>query len=86
MPSSSCCAGRPLETIRILDEAAELSPRRTSYDAPYPGPRVVPDRAYSEAADCFLRLPQLSCRRRLFLAAMLAKAGRLSECVAQSTR
>lgn len=75
--------GRPLETIRILDEAADLCPIRISYDAHLRGEALFMVGRYSEAADCFLRMPRMTNRRRLFLAAILAKAGRTTECIAQ---
>ena len=74
--------GRPIEVLRILDEAADLCPLRMVYDAQLRGTALFMLGHYSESADAFLRLPILSCRRRLFLAAALAKAGRVAESVA----
>lgn len=71
--------GRPLEVIRILDEAADLCPLRIGYDAQLRGEALFMVGRYDEAADTFLRLPGHSNRRRVVLAAMLAKAGRGAE-------
>ncbi len=73
--------GRPVEVIRILDQAADLCPLRNVYDAQIRGAALFMLGSYSQAADAFMRLPSLSHRRRLFLAASLAKAGRTAEAV-----
>lgn len=74
--------GRPLEVLRILDEAAELCPLRIGYDAQLRGEALFMLSRYHEAAETFQRLPSLSNRRRVFLAAILAKASRVEEAVA----
>lgn len=78
--------GRPLEVIRILDEAADLCPMRIGYDAQLRGEALFMVGRYDEAADTFLRLPDHSNRRRVVLAAMLAKAGRAAEAIAVLSR
>lgn len=74
--------GRPLEVLRLLDEAADLCPLRIGYDAQLRGEALFMLGRYNEAADTFQRLPSLSNRRRVMLAAMLARASRDSEAVA----
>lgn len=73
--------GRPVEALRVLDEAADLCPPRNTYDAQFRGTGLFMIGRYSEAADALMRLPHLTNRRRLFLAAALAKADRVAEAV-----
>jgi TolB-like protein len=74
--------GRPVEVIRTLDQAADLCPLRIAYDAHIRATALFMIGRYSEAADNFMRLPFLSYRRSLFLAAALAKADRVPEALA----
>jgi DNA-binding winged helix-turn-helix (wHTH) protein/tetratricopeptide (TPR) repeat protein len=71
--------GRPLEVISILDQIVDLCPLRIGYDAPLRGHALFTIGRYTEAADAFLQIPQISLRRRILLAAMLAKADRTEE-------
>lgn len=75
--------GRPVEVIRTLDQAADLCPLRITYDAQLRGAALFMIGRYSAAADTFMRMPTLSTRRSLFLAAALAKAGRVGEAVSR---
>lgn len=79
----SIARGRPIEALALLDEVKDLCPMRVSYDAHMRGEALFMLGRYSEAADAFLGTTNLSNRRRTFLAAMLAKAGRSTEAVAQ---
>ncbi len=79
----SLARGRPIEALVLLDEVKDLCPMRVSYDAHMRGEALFMLGRYSEAADAFLGTTNLSNRRRTFLAAMLAKAGRSTEAVAQ---
>ena len=74
--------GRPIEALRALDQAADLCPLRTAYDAQFRGIGLFMIGRYSEAADAMMRLPSIIPRRRLLLAAALAKADRVDEAVA----
>ncbi|WP_019955357.1 winged helix-turn-helix domain-containing tetratricopeptide repeat protein [Yoonia vestfoldensis] len=71
--------GRAIEVIGILDEVADLCPLRIAYDAPLRGQALFMAGRYCEAVDAFLQIPKLSLRRRVFLGAMLAKAGRTDD-------
>ena len=77
------CRGRPLEALRVLDQANDLNPMRIGPEPHLRGEALYMVGRYSEAADAFLLTPDLPDRRRAVLAAMLAMAGRHEEAVAQ---
>lgn len=75
--------GRPAEAIEWLLRMTEIQPIGSTHEHTQRGEALYMLRRYDEAADEFLRVGTLSNRRRAFLAAMLAQAGRDDEAVAQ---
>lgn len=77
------CRGRAAEALAYLDRMAAVRTARVVHEDTLRGEALYHLGRYSEAADCFLRVWNLSPRRRAFLAAMLAQAGRNDEARAQ---
>lgn len=75
--------GRPSEALEWIERLSEVHPLRSIHEHAHRGEALYMLRRYGEAADAFLRIATLSNRRRAFLAAMLAQAGRDDEAVAQ---
>lgn len=77
------CRGRPVEALRALDRMHELDPMRVGIEPHLRGEALYMAGRYAEAAETFAQTPDLPGRRRVFLAATLAMAGREDEAVAQ---
>ncbi len=75
--------GRPVEAMEWVDRLSEVQPFASIHEHTLRGEALYMLRRYGEAADEFLRVWALSNRRRAFLAAMLAQAGRNAEAVDQ---
>lgn len=75
--------GRPLETLSFLDRVNDINPMRVGQEPHLRGEALYMLGRYAEAADAFQLATDLPDRRRAFLAAMLAKAGRKAEAIAQ---
>ncbi|MCY1125484.1 winged helix-turn-helix domain-containing protein [Frigidibacter sp. RF13] len=77
------CRGRPMEALRALDRMRELDPMRVGMEPHLRGEALYMVGRYAEAVEVFARTPDLPGRRRAFLAAAFAMAGREDEAVAQ---